>query len=158
MSTPEPEAWDTEYTPAYRARAYLTGLTVAFSDGTRPDLDGNLCDGDTFPEPFARLTARWYECLHAATLINERYRTDLDTGGALTCIASAVRETALRELGGVWESLVDNYISETLDRDRLPFDCPFCGTHVSRDERTEDGRCPACMCVINMDDRGTDWL
>lgn len=158
MSNPETDPF-AEYTPAFRARCYLTGLTSSFADGTRPDLDANRCDGDTFPAEFARLASQWARCLDAAATINSRYYKDWNrAGGVLTVIAPATRDAALAELRGVWNTLCRNYISETLDRDRLPFDCPFCGTHVSRDERTEDGRCPACMCVINMDDRGTDWL
>lgn len=146
------------HTPAFRARAYLTGLTSHFADGTRPTLDGTRCDGDTFPEPFARLTEQWGKCLDAAATINDRYYTDWNrASGVLTVIAPATRDAALAELRGVWNTLCRNYISETLDRDRIPWDCPFCGDHVSREERV-DGRCPECMCVINISDGGTDWL
>lgn len=76
-------------------------------------------------------------------------------GGGFLVIAPAVRETALSELRGVWMTLCRNYVQETLDRDRIPFDCPFCGVHVSRDGVTDDDR---CLCVLAVNDGGTDWL
>lgn len=153
------EAWDTDYTPAFRAKNYLTGLTTVFADGTRPTLDSARCSGTEFPEPFARLTAQWGKCLDAAQVINERYYEDWNrAGGVLTVIAPATRDTALSELRIVWNTLARTYITETLDRDRIAWDCPFCGTHVGVDACTEDGRCPECCCVLNTNDNESDWL
>lgn len=145
------------YTPAFRAKNYLTGLTVTFSDGTRPELDSAMCGGTEFPAEFARLAMRWHECLHAASTINARYYDDWNrAGGALTVIAPATRETALSELRIVWNTLCRNYVTETLDADRRPWDCIFCGVPVPRDGRF-DHRCPECMCVLNINAAGTDW-
>lgn len=107
---------DTEYTPAYRARAYLASLATAFADGTRPTLDAAECGADDFPAEFARLESQWRSCLDAAQVINDRYQEDLNrAGGALTVIAPAVRDAALSELRGVWMTLCRNYFQETLD-------------------------------------------
>lgn len=151
------EAWDAHYTPAFRAKNYLTGLTVAFADGTRPTIDPSRCGGAEFPAEFARLQGQWGKCLDAAQVINERYYEDWNrAGGALTVIAPAVREVALDELAAVWNTLVDNYISGTLDKNRKPFDCIFCGVPVPHDGRF-DHRCPNCCCVLNVNAAGTDW-
>ena len=156
---PEPADEFPGYTPAYRARCYLTSLTTAFADGTRPELDSAQCAGGEFPAEFARLESQWRSCLDAAQVINARYTEDWNrAGGALTVIAPAVRDAALSELRVVWNGLCRNYVQETLDRDRMPWDCPFCGQHVGPDERTDDDRCPECMCVLAVNDGGTDWL
>lgn len=163
MTKTDTEAWDTGYTPAFRARSYLTGLTTVFADGTRPTLDAARCGGDTFPIDFARLTDQWNKCLDAAKVINSRYYDDWNRqGGVLTVIAPATRDAALSELRTVWNTLVRNYVAETLDRDRLPWDCPFCGTHVDPEGwhsgEIDADRCPSCMCILWMNDRETDWL
>lgn len=151
------------YTPAFRARWHLTGLTTAFADGAQPTIDPALCGAAEFPTDFARLTDHWTRCLDAASVINARYFEDWNrAGGVLTVIAPATRDAALSELRGVWMTLVRNYVAETLDRDRLPWDCPFCGEHVSPEgwgtgDRDGD-RCPSCMCILWMNDGETDWL
>ncbi|MGC7260147.1 hypothetical protein RBA10_22425, partial [Mycobacteroides abscessus subsp. abscessus] len=71
------------YTPAFRAKNYLTGLTVTFSDGTRPDIDAARCHGDTFPAEFARLQGQWERCLDAASTINQRYYEDWNRAGGV---------------------------------------------------------------------------
>jgi len=159
VSTTNPEAWDAGYTPAYRARNYLTDRMAAFVDDTVDlTLDANQCGGDTFPEHFARLQSQWAKCVDAAEVIHARFDTDWNrAGGPLTVIAPAVRDAALSELRIVWNTLARNYVAETLDIDRLPFDCIFCGTHVPRGGRF-DHRCPECMCVLNLNDDETDWL
>lgn len=112
------ETADTDtYTPAHQARAYLTSLTTAFADGTRPTLDAAQVAADEFPEHFARLSSQWELCLDAAQVINDRYQEDWNRqGGALTVIAPAVRDAALSELRVVWNTLCRNYVQDTLDR------------------------------------------
>lgn len=152
-----------EYTPAYRARTYLTGLTAAFADGTRPELDSARCGAGEFPAEFARLATSWTRCLDAAQVINDRYYEDWNAaGGPLTVIAPAVRDKALSELRVVWMAVCRTYVAETLDRDRIPFDCPFCGVHVDPEgwhsDEIDADRCPNCMCILWMNDTETDWL
>lgn len=150
------------YTPAFHARVYLTGLTTVFAEGSRPELDAARCGGTEFPEQFARLQGQWGKCLDAASTINSRYYEDWNrAGGALTVIAPATRETALSELRIVWNTLARNYVQETLDRDRIAWDCPFCGTHVDPEgwhsDEIDADRCPECMCILWMNDNETDW-
>lgn len=153
----EADDWMADYTPSYLASCYLGGLASAFADGTRPELDPTLCHAEQFPAEFARLRGQWTKCLDAAAIINSRYQDDWNrAGGPLTVIAPAVRECALDALAEVWEALVQNYIGETLDADRAPWDCPFCGVQVPRDTRF-DHRCPSCMCVLNPNTAGTGW-
>lgn len=155
----EPANWDAEYTCAFRAKVYLTGLTVAFTDDTRPDLDPARCGADEFPGEFSRLVSQWGKCLDAAKVINSRYYDDWNqSGGPLTVIAPATRDTALSELRVVWNTLVRSYIQDTLDRDRMPWDCVFCGVPVSPDGVVDEDRCPSCMCILVMNDGETDWL
>lgn len=154
---------DTQYTPAYRARSYLHGFTAAFADGTRPTMDPARSGGAEFPEQFARLQAQWTKCLDAAQTINQRYYDDWNAaGGPLTVIAPAVHDTALSELRIVWNTLVRSYISETLDCDRIAWDCPFCGVHVDpkgwHSDEVDADRCGNCMCILSMNDYETDWL
>ncbi|EIC62296.1 hypothetical protein [Mycobacteroides abscessus] len=144
--------------PDTEACSYLTGLSSAFADGTRPTIDAARCGGDTFPVDFARLTDQWNKCLDAAKVINSRYYDDWNRqGGVLTVIAPATRDAALSELRAVWMTLVRNYVADTLDANRAAWDCPFCGVPVPREHVWDADRCPSCMTILSSNDAGTDW-
>jgi hypothetical protein len=96
-------------------RDHLIGLSTAFAEGNREVVPNrNICDHDhRHNEAFTRLCCGWVRCQEAATTINRRYSADWNrAGGALTVIAPAVREVALRELASVWTSVVETYLSE----------------------------------------------
>ena len=158
--TPVPydDAEATEYTPGYHARNYLSGLRTAFADDTRPEIDPDRIGAADHPAEFATLRDSWHRILDAAETVNERYYSDWDiAGGPLTVIAPAVRRTALQELGSVWDAVCEKYISETLEIDRDPWDCPFCGEHVGADDVVDHDRCPNCLCVLWTRDSGRGW-
>lgn len=160
--TTDPAALDdgSPYTPAYHARVYLEGLAAAFAEGARPVLDAQVLGAAEFPTEFARLAAQWEQCLDAARTVNRRYYADWNAsgGGVLTVIAPATRDAALAELRGVWKVLCRNYVETTLDRDRLPFDCRFCGVHVSPEDVWDGDRCPHCFCALWLNGDETDWV
>ena len=94
MSTTNPEAWDAGYTPAYRARNYLTDRMAAFVDDTVDlTLDANQCGGDTFPEHFARLQSQWAKCVDAAEVIHASGRPIKATSVAVTTTNATTRLT-----------------------------------------------------------------
>lgn len=99
-------------------RDHLIGLSTAFAEGNREAVPSrNICDYDhQHSEAFTRLCCGWIRCQEAATTINRRYYADWQrAGGALTVIAPAVREVALRELGDVWAAVVETYLAEVAD-------------------------------------------
>lgn len=152
------ENWDADYTEGYRLRCYLEDFTAAFADGTHPELDRDRCGADTYPEKFARLVSAWNNCLCAANTINARYYEDWNRhAGALTVIAADVRDAALSSLAELWKSLCEQYISETVEADRQPWDCPFCGEDVPRAVVFDIDRCPDCMCILILRDDEEGW-
>lgn len=152
------------YTAAFHARSHLHRLSQAFADGNRTvEPDPEVCRAEEHLDEFTKLVRQWHRCQDAAHVINSRYRQDWDHGGALTVIAPKVREVSLAELTSVWNSLCATYIRDTLDADRKPWDCTFCGESVdpepwyADDDDFDDDRCPNCMCILQMNRAGTDW-
>lgn len=158
MTTYDPAELDPDstYTPGCHARWHLETLARDFTDDTAAP-DPETCHATEFPEPFAVLVRGWNRCVDAARIINNRYRQDWEHGGAVTVIAPRVREASLRELADVWHTLARKYIAETLDANRQPFDCTFCGTNMPPSVVGDEARCGHCCCVLWMNSSETDW-
>jgi hypothetical protein len=123
------------YTPGFRARCHLDDLPVAFAEGNRNVApDSLLCHAAEFPDPFAELLRVWKRSLDIAETLNTRCREDAEAGILPARVAEQGRDAALHELGKAWKAVCDTYIAVTLDANRKPWDCLFCGAPVDAEQ------------------------
>ncbi|TXH21885.1 MAG: hypothetical protein E6R06_18785 [Mycobacterium sp.] len=150
------------YTAGFRARCHLGDLPVAFSDSTHIAApDPVLCHADEHPEQFAALMDSWNRCLNAASVIQSRHDADMEKGGIIAAVAGEGRDGSMRALTAAWKGMYDNYIAATLDSQRKPWDCLFCGEPVDPEQwggnYVDADRCPNCYCILWMNRDETDW-
>ncbi|MBS9532606.1 hypothetical protein KIH27_03285 [Mycobacterium sp. M1] len=150
---------DGTYTAGYHAGCHLEALTPAFADPTViASPDPLPCHADEHPAEFAALLQEWGQCLNAASVIASRYRADSTPSSPMAVIAEAVRDAGVRALERAWKAVCDRYVAQTLDRERQPWDCLFCGVPVDpAGWRASEHRCGECMCILSMNPAETDW-
>lgn len=153
---------DAGYTDGFRARCDMGDLTVALTEGNRTATpDPIICHADEHPEQFAELLRVWKRSLDIAETLNTRCREDIEAGTLPARVAKQGRAASLRELSKVWKGMYDSYIAATLDADRKPWDCLFCGSPVDPAKwggnAVDADRCPSCMCILWMRRDETDW-
>jgi hypothetical protein len=149
--------WDAHYTPGFRARCHLAGLHL----NEKGEPDPGICAADEYPDEWVKLIREHAHIQDAARVVENRYQQDTNHGGAVTAVAGHIRDAGRTALTELWESVCEKYIWDTLEKNRAPWDCPFCGTDVpedSLDYGVVDGdRCPECMCILRERDDEKGW-
>lgn len=155
-ATSDEEEWDSDYTEGCKLRIHLGDMARVLYEAY-PPLDAEKCRATVYPEGFSNLVTSWNNCVAASRTIHQRYQEDSAQGGVLAEIAAEMRDRALWGLKEAWEIVSAQYVSETLEVDRQPWDCPYCGVPVPTEHVWDDGRCPSCMVILEVRPDKQGW-
>jgi hypothetical protein len=160
MSTTETtndDRYPAHLTPGCRALYHLLDLCPEKPDGSG-EPDPGICAADTYPDEWVKLVRELHHIRDAAAVIESRYQQDVSHGGALTTIAERVRDEGSSALEKLWESACGKYIAATLEANRQPWDCPYCGADAPPEpEVFEVDRCPECLSTLWFTDDEDGW-